>query len=128
MVDWAVLIDCMIIDQAIYSGRNNCFRWLLIHDGYPLANTQILMRLALLHVLLNQCNRDKGALFLPKPGQAFINCCCSTLFCLLVPQQSKIIPRKKVSYLDTTEGRLKLNMLLQQLSYNKKWFKSSSWK
>ena len=26
-LDWEVLVDCMVIDQAMYTGRNNCFRW-----------------------------------------------------------------------------------------------------
>ena len=48
--------------------------------------------LALLYVLLNQFNEDKGTLFLPEAGHTFIVVVLCIAFSLPIPQQSKVIP------------------------------------
>ena len=47
------------------------------------------------YILLNRLNRENVALFLSKAGHAFLIIAALHWFRLPVPQQSKIIPRKR---------------------------------
>ena len=60
-------------------------------------------------LLLNQLNRNKRALLLPEAACALFSCYCAaslkSAFQLPVSQQSKIIPKQKVSCSDTAESQ-----------------------
>ena len=78
---------------------------------------QVLIRSASLYVLLNRLNGDKGTLFLPKAGHAFL---------IVAALQWFSLQGKDVSCLGTTESHLKRNALLLQLNCYQTRFKSIS--
>ena len=63
-------------------------------------------------VLSNRFNGDKETLFLPEARHSFLIVATLHCFCLPVPQKSKIILRKYVSYLGTVESDLEHNVLI----------------
>ena len=114
MVDWVVMVDCMVIDWVVCSGRNDYFRQFLIHNGYPdrLVHQCWYDQFHYAICLLNQLNGEKSALFLPEARCAFLIVAALQFFAYQLHNSQKSYQGKNMSFLCTAECHLERNTLL----------------